>query len=331
MLNSVKQYAMESNNPNKGNEQPKIAYTLRQLKSMKIESVPFLVDNMILQTGVCFLTGPSDTGKSTIAKQLAYSIISGSEQFLGRKLTTRTKRVLIVTTEDGIMNVAASVLKQTYDKLTEEMEDRLIFIFEALSDPKKLEPYIGEQGVDLIIVDAWADTFSGDLNTAVHVRQNLQRYKAIADKHQCLILGIHHVRKGSEDQGPNKNQVLGSQAIESYSRVMLDLRMDKDELRRLTITKGNDIPPEVKKQPLMLKLNEDRIFELSDSPPSGYGVPKLRGYDWELFKPYLLKYVEQSLSLDKMAEALQNEFPRMDTPKRGAIGNWLRENGNNAQ
>lgn len=49
----------------------KVIYTLKELVDLNIQSVPFLWDGILPQSGVGFITGPSDSNKSTFIKQLA--------------------------------------------------------------------------------------------------------------------------------------------------------------------------------------------------------------------------------------------------------------------
>jgi hypothetical protein len=316
---------METKTNGQKEGQERYVFTLKDLKDLNVQSINWLVDGIIPAQGIGMLTGPSDSNKSTLLRQLAYEVVCKSELFLGRKLNSKKGRALIISTEDNAHSTAAIVFKQSFGGVPDDIQDCLTFCFKAPSDPKQIESLIHPEGVDLIILDTWTDTFFGDLNQTVIVRRNLQGYKTIADKYECAIVGIHHAGKGSDEKSPHKGQMLGSQGIEAYSRVVMDLRREESGLnRRLTIVKGNYSSDEVKRQPIMLKLNaETMLLELSDIQPAGYGFSNV--IDWDLYRDRILKLREGSFSLKDIALTLASEHPDKKTPGKTAIFDWLKQ------
>ena len=75
-------------------------------------------------------------------------------------------------------------------------------------------------------------------------------------KNKLLFLFCHHIGKGKENNAaPSKNDVLGSQGIESACRTVLMLKKRADSKRVLTVVKGNHLPEEVKNQGIVLEFD----------------------------------------------------------------------------
>jgi|GEM_PF-5467312 len=300
-------------------------YTLKELNEMKVEGIPYLWDGIFPEAEIGFITGPSDSNKTTFLRQLGYAIIQSHEGFLGRKLSPRKRRVIYISTEDSIKATAAATLSQGTASMPAEIQNRMVFVFKPPRSLEELEPLIGSEGVDAIVSDTWTDTFSGDITNPIQVRQNLNVYRRFAQKHQCMILLVHHSRKGSEGSDPNKGQMLGSQALESAPRIVVDIRKEGDK-RQITVVKGNYTPDELKKRPIYARYNSEiRLLELCD-PPSVYGFEK--ELDKEELMPHILKLKEVPLTVDKIREALGKLFPDKKIPAHGTVVNWLKESKN---
>lgn len=298
-------------------------YSWKELMDLKIESTDWLWDGIIPHRVIGFLTGPSDSNKSTFLRQLGFAVAQRKETFLGRKLTTRTGKALIICTEDNATSIAASVNKQTASDISAEIKENLHFLF-RIPSLSELDELVSKEKIEFIGYDVWTDTFKGDLNAAIHVRQSLLGLKAIVQKHGCMILCIHHAGKGGDENRPHKGQMLGSQGIEAVGRVVMYLGREEGSNRLLSIVKGNYSSDEIKKQPIMLKLNPETVLlELSHEQPSGYGFAD--ALDREELMPHILKLKEERLSVDKIREELGKLFPDKKIPAHGTVVNWLRE------
>jgi hypothetical protein len=311
--------------------------TLKQLIDMNITSIPFLWETYLPQQGIGILTGPSDSSKSTFIRLLGYAIAQGQTSFLGKALHLRRGKVLIVATEDGKIPTAAIIRKQNAQDLPEEAQNNIYFHFKPIRNLEELDRTLEALPVDIVILDTWTDSFTDDLNSSIKVRGNLSGFVELADKHECFILGIHHNRKGGEGQSPNKNNVLGSMAIEAYSRVVIDLRPGRENKRLLTIVKGNYVPDSLKNKPVVLDLDVENMRLSLSSEQSGYGFEKSRinETDKEKFFPIVKSLVEgkEEYTQDDIKSYLQDTFPDERTPSKGTINKWVKEirSGNNSQ
>jgi len=155
-----------------------------ELKERDFKEVDYLVDQLIPRGTLCALVGESDTGKSSLLRQLAVSIAYGDEDFLGFKLNDSCRNVVYVSTEDGEMSTSVWLNKhfgedfvdnQTLSKL------KFLFVTENLID--NLKKVIVENCVDLIIIDSYADIFDGSMNDSNVVRSFLTRYNDLANSY----------------------------------------------------------------------------------------------------------------------------------------------------
>jgi hypothetical protein len=77
------------------------------------------------------------------------------------------------------------------------------------------------------------------------------------------VLLLHHTGKRTEDLPPSKNNLLGSQGFEAMMRLVLELRIDRDnsDLRHLCIVKANYLPKGYKESSYVLRFDSNMLFE----------------------------------------------------------------------
>lgn len=238
--------------------------TAAELLRMELKEVPSLVKGVFPKKGLVALGGSSDTGKSTLARQLAMSIVSGEKEFLGFELNSLHKRVLYVSTEDD--DFATSVVlknQQSFFECSDESFEYLSFIFETNDLLHRIETELEKAPHDLIIIDAFADVFGGDMNQANQVRNYLDDFSQLSQKHSCLVLIVHHSGKGAEYKIPSKNNLLGSQGFESRMRAVVLLVLDKSDVHKrfLCLVKGNYLKESQKAEGIELVFNNNLTFE----------------------------------------------------------------------
>lgn len=250
-------------------------YSGLNLFSNTSEEIPKLLEPLFPKKGVISLVGSSDTGKSTLLRQLSISIAFGQEDFLGYKINSTTRNVIYVSTEDDAISVGHTLKKQVIGLFKEnhlniiENLNHIKFIFDSNTDtrnPNNILSQINDDlkniGADLVIIDAFTDVFTGDLNSSTKVREFLQQFSVMADNHNCLFLILHHTGKRTEKFAASKDNVLGSQAFEAKMRALFELkRVPNDESKRcLAITKGNYLSSSIKKQAKILTFDEENLL-----------------------------------------------------------------------
>lgn len=228
-----------------------------------IEKLPCLVEPIFPKVGVAAIAGSSDTGKSTLMRQLCIEISSGKDEFLGFKIDSKFQRTLYVSTEDSKDVIEFLLSKQNKGlNLPNEKFSKFRYMFDTQNIHEKLSNILEENPHDLIVIDAFADLFTNDINQTNQVRAFLNNYSQLAEKHECLIVFVHHTGKASEFKAPNKSHLLGSQGFEAKMRtvIMLTKHKSKSDLRYFSIVKGNYIPEEYKNESLELRFDENMTF-----------------------------------------------------------------------
>jgi RecA-family ATPase len=234
------------------------------IKNKNYKEVEYLVDKLIPRGTLCALVGESDTGKSSLLRQLAVSMVYGDEDFLGFKMKSSCNNVLYVSTEDGEM--ATSVWLNKYfgqEKSKDDILSRLNFIFSTDGIISNLRDSVKKNCIDLIIVDSYADLFTGSMNNSNEVRSFLNQYDSLVNEFGTTVIFLHHTKKSSAGSRPNKNNILGSQGFEAKMRSVMMLTKDNDNKshRHLCVVKNNYMPETNKSESFVLKFNEQLAFE----------------------------------------------------------------------
>ena len=228
------------------------------------QKIDFLVDKLIPKGTLCALVGESDTGKSSFLRQLAISLVYGDSDFLGFKLNNVCKNVIYVSTEDGEM--ATSVwLNKHFGNQVPQLDKLANLKYVYLTDGlvRNLEKVVMKNCIDLIIIDSYADLFTGGMNNSNEVRSFLNLYDNLTKIYGTSIIFLHHTNKASAGKSPNKNSIIGSQGFEAKMRSVLLLNKDNndDSLRHLCIVKNNYIEESLKSESFVLKFNDYLSFE----------------------------------------------------------------------
>ena len=231
----------------------------------RYDSGDALLEPILPRQGVVALVGSSDSGKSSLLRGLAMAIVSGKEEYIGFKLNARTRRAIYVSTEDDEASLANLMRRQTalssnYDALN---YDNLHFIFNTDNLLETIELGLIHRTPDVVIIDAFADLYTGPLNENNRVRGFLQAFSQLAVKYQTLFIFLHHTGKRTENLAPSKHNAIGSQGFEAKMRLVMELRTDceRADIRHLCIVKGNYLPAEYKHDSFELRFTPELNFE----------------------------------------------------------------------
>jgi len=234
--------------------------TGEKLLLTEIKEIPTLVHPFLQQTGLACLAGSSDTGKSSILRQLAVAIVTGENNFLGFQINAKHRSVIYVSTEDLERETAYLLSRQTQRYAPQHLKG-LRFVFDIENLLKKLDKRLSNKPADLIIIDCFADTYGSDLKDTQRIRTYLHPFQELAQKHECLILFLHHTGKRTENFEPSKNNLLSGQGFEAKMRLVIELRADllNPLQRHLCIVKGNYLPASFKKESYVLQFDEQNF------------------------------------------------------------------------
>jgi AAA domain len=233
-------------------------FTGEDLFKLNANCIPTLIYPIVPKRGLWALVGSSDTGKSMILRQLVISVVK-QRPFLGWDIVGKHWKAIYIATEDDNISTSHLLRKQALDV---DGLQNLRFHFETENIPEYLEEQLTKEPADLIIADCWADLFGQNLNDSALIRQTLNIYRAIANKHNCSICFLHHTGKRTEKLEPSKNNILSGQGFEAKMRLVIELRTDtKDEnTKHLCVVKGNYLGKEYKNSSYVLKFDPDNFL-----------------------------------------------------------------------
>lgn len=257
-LNEAKTVKMGAEQPHRGQ-----AFTAFELIERGITEIPTLVSPLLPKVGLAALAGSSDTGKSTMLRQLALDVAS-SDTFIGFPIEAIHKKSLYVSTEDEENSIACILNQgQEFRKMKKELYKNVRFIFDTHNLLETLDFCLTEEPVDLVVIDAFTDLYHKSMNESNQMRTFLNDYSQLAQKHKCLVMFLHHTGKRTEKEAPSKHHLLGSQAFEAKMRLVLELRRDFiDPIKRhLCVVKGNYLPSEYKTESYVLYFGDNMVFE----------------------------------------------------------------------
>lgn len=242
----------------------KATYTLAELLAMEVKELPCLFAPIFLKSGIAVLVGGSDTGKSSLLRQMCMNVATGRD-FLNWKYGGEHHRAIYFSSEDDAQ-LTANVIRK-YNKtmnLPKDAKNNLRFVFDT--EPENLcetiATMLAEQPADLIVIDAFADFFTGNLNDNTEVRKFLRPFKTIAKEANCLIIFNHHTGKRSDERSVSKDNSLGSQAIEAAPRLAIELRKDPTDpdTKHFCVVKANYLPSEYKRKSYAVKMDANLVF-----------------------------------------------------------------------
>lgn len=304
-----------------------------------VREIPMLFAPVFPRVGVALFAGTSDAGKSMLLRVMSISVVTGRD-FLGWKYKGIHRSCVFVATEDD--EDATSYLlgrhEETYRDAIDDLHS-LRFIFNSENIIAELDSELTIEPADLVIIDAYSDVFDGkEQNNAAQTRTFVNKFKALAEKHKCLFMFLHHTGKRTEDLAPSKNNFVGSQSLEASVRLGIELRVDrtKPELRHFCIVKGNYLGSQYKQSSFVLKMDENFVFsETGDRTSFEYlalnpnqGKPQSKGkqpsdFTEEQHLSFLRKAASEPVSKRKLTSAIMENFAISDQPARKFIDYYI--------
>lgn len=246
-------------------EKEQTSFTLWELLQMEIEDLPCLFAPVFLKSGIAVLVGGSDSGKSSLLRQMAMCVATGRD-FLGWKYQGEHHAAAYFSSEDD-KTLTARVVR-SYNRtmnLGERAASNLLFEFDFTPNNivEKVKAVLDEKPRDLIIIDAFGDAFWGkSLNDNKEVREFYAEFKAIAKHYNCLIIFNHHTGKRTISYAPDKDNSLGSQAIEAAPRIAIELRQDPNDpdIKHFCIVKANYLGSDLKTKSFAIRMDANYVF-----------------------------------------------------------------------
>lgn len=298
--------------------------TGEELLNSPVTKIPCLWDPYFIQQGLISLTGGSDVGKSSFLRQFVISVVLKEKSFLGSPLNARFGRALYLSTEDNKIT-AQFTLQNSVDANVKPIHlQQLCYLINPDNPIKAIEEQLIVANTDVVIVDSFGDVFNGNLNDNTNVRTTLNGYQKLSEKYDTLFIFLHHTGKRTENNNPNKNNVIGSQGFEAKMRLVMELRKpDSSKKRVLHFTKGNHLSEAIKSQAMELYFDDKQKFHFTANSSTPFVNARIFT---EKSRTEILNIAEplrwQGFSYDKILVELRNMgFEKV--PSKGKLHEWL--------
>lgn len=216
---------------------------LTPASQVKTGRVRWAMDDWIPCGQLTLLAGREGIGKSTIAVDLAAKVSLGT---LDGELAGTPGNVLYVHTEDSrehtvkprLVAAGADLDRVFFVDVATEYSDTSTLVLPH--DLAALEQVVADNHITLIVLDAATSAMSSELSGRDDrdVRRFLEPLAAMADRQDCVVLGLCHF--GKRDGADSGKLILGSIAWSQVARSVLSAALD-DETGELIVTntKGN--------------------------------------------------------------------------------------------
>ena len=217
--------------------------TLTPLSDIPMRATHWLWEGRLALGSFALLAGREGVGKSTVAYTLAAQVTQGT---LEGRYFGDPHSVIIAATEDSFAHTIVPRLKAAEADLTKVFRadvqaDGILKGIDLPADLKALEAMVKKDDVALILIDPLTSRLSEtlDMYKDSDVRQALEPIVSMADRTDCIALGIIHVNKSAgTDAG---NLIMGSRAFNAVARstMMAMVSPEDPELRILAMAKNN--------------------------------------------------------------------------------------------
>ena len=192
---------------------------------------PWLIPGLLPATGCTILAGDPGIGKSTLAYDCAFSIISGQD-FLG-EVPTKKGKVLIVCGDEPLDQLKDKMIDRGYFGLADQWD--ILYDFD-ISQAEMLEEKIEDLRPTFLIIDSFSSIHQSDSfdENSSQSQKTIRKLNRLAERYNLSILMIHHTNKNKDQKGVHK--LRGSSAIAAAAAAVWMLSGEGD-IRTFTTPK----------------------------------------------------------------------------------------------
>jgi len=204
------------------------------------------VVNNLLRTNrkrISLLCGSPHAGKSTLARQIALSVVHG-EPFLGRE--TVKSKVAYWQSEETEQDAYEDFFKSGM-----KPDDNIVILHSAENNHKELNTLLSDDpDIRLVIIETLDDFLQmDDIGKNPDARRAFEKFDAeIVAKHasRCSFVAIHHFKKSDEQRGSSLHKILGATVIAGKTDCKIYVRQvnDSDPRRILSAQTRKGLPIE---------------------------------------------------------------------------------------
>ncbi|MFA5360125.1 MAG: AAA family ATPase [Patescibacteria group bacterium] len=202
--------------------------SIRDFIKRDIPKPGFLVDDLLPDIGISMIVGKPGGHKTWLTFYIILCITTGRKVFNLYK--TKEANVLLVNIDD-YLSVIQERMKNMGFTGNENIHiwDADTFKIEDENTVKKLNNFIKEKNISLLIFDAFRNIHSRDENLSDEMEIVLQILKQIAKVNNCAILLLHHENKTGDSR--SEFSLRGSSAIIASLTFGISLKKNKEEIK----------------------------------------------------------------------------------------------------
>jgi hypothetical protein len=203
----------------------------RDFLSYAKDHEPWLIPGLLPATGCTILAGDPGIGKSTLAYDCAFSIISGQD-FLG-EVPTKKGKVLIVCGDEPLDQLKDKMIDRGYFGLADQWD--ILYDFD-ISQAEMLEEKIEDLRPTFLIIDSFSSIHQSDSfdENSSQSQKTIRKLNRLAERYNLSMLMIHHTNKNKDQKGVHK--LRGSSAIAAAAAAVWMLSGEGD-IRTFTTPK----------------------------------------------------------------------------------------------
>lgn len=172
---------------------------------------------------VGFVFGLAKSGKTIICENLALSITSGRDKFLGIPIEIPNSKALFISMEENVsVRIIQRGNKQIKGYSREEKknikenlyysDEEFLRSVENTHDWIFIEDEIKRCKPNVVFIDS-TNRFNIDIESRDETNKMMQKIRKFADKFECAIILIHHTNKAQKNKTISEAQMSGSSAL----------------------------------------------------------------------------------------------------------------------
>lgn len=229
------------------------------------KEVEWLVPGYIPKNAITLLVGDGDTGKSSLASNIASALSLGNPSILSEKddIDVFPKgKTMILTSEEAVNISTVPRLKRYGADLSQIiLTDKPSIISDIYIGSLALEKLIAKYSPTLVILDP-LQQFLKDVNmwSRNEVRQSMTSLNALCEKYDVTFLIIMHTNK-RENIESARNKVSDSADIYDFARSVLMVGKISKEERFVSLEKKNLNGPSDPDETILWKFSDTKLIK----------------------------------------------------------------------
>ena len=190
---------------------------------MKLPKRKFIWGNIPDGGSVGIILGATGSGKSILSENIAMTLLSGAEEFLGLPINfDKDQTILSIGLEEGQVPRTQRQIEQSKricQKVGESWKDRWFVITDEVSDYlttdqdfKMIKDLIKKTNAKIVFLDSLTHLYEGMIEDSMVAKRLMKKLRSLAKETKATIIVIHHTPKIYNYQMSN-NSAAGSRVI----------------------------------------------------------------------------------------------------------------------